>query len=256
MIYLKGPNTTMMSSAHKPIHINDLNKKSLQLDENCRLQFELAQCVHPFEFYVYANIDDHAAYEQLAKKLNEYYSVRERRLRTYSEIEQYSFISENAVCVCKSMQNGQFYRAKIMYYKQSEKRPTNSSYIENKRTTLRIVTYIDHGILDRTPIANIFPLVDEFATLAPYCIPCRLDLVEPVNEFVDGIWSDEAVEFFKNELKKCQSNIAATLYQNQEPLSFIRVNFSEPLSLIIFTNETDDNNLSVCCLFFLYLINS
>ena len=231
----------------KSLRIDELPIKSLQLDENSRVQLELAEVIDPYEFYVYSSMDDHEAYAHLDQRLNEYYASRERRLRTYSEAVQYSFVDEQAVCVCKSESNGRFYRAQIKFFKQCEK--TVSTSYGDKRTTLRIVTFIDYGIMDHTTITNLFPIAEEFASMAPYCIPCRLDFVEPINEYVDGVWSDVAIEFFKHELRKCHTNIVATMFHFQEPLSYVKAFFDQPLSLIIFINE---NNQQVKLNFYYY----
>lgn len=221
----------------KSLSISDLPIKSIQKDACGALRFEVAEIFNPSDFYVCAKTDDHESYVELDERLNEYYSSRESRLHSYAQLIQYDFVFEKALCVCKSRQNGRFYRAQVKYYSQSEKSAGES----DDRAALHIfVTYIDYGVLDHTLIGNLFPISAEYTSLSPYCIPCSLNLVQPVNDVAEGTWSDEAVGFFREKIiHEARGVIRAVVLDSEEKLDFVYANISKKSLSLIILNESD-----------------
>lgn len=218
---------------YKRISVIDLPQKSIEVDEWGAVRFELAHAINPSQFYAYAKIDNHEAYVQLDEQINAYYSTREAKLRDYAAYVNYEFVCERALCVSKSSKNGHFYRVQVKFYRQCEKSRDKSA---ERATSYVLVTFVDYGIAERAVLADLFPIAAEFTTLAPYCVPCRLDLVQPVNDIVENTWTDEAVHFFANQLTRHGKCEFQALFNADE--QFIRVGFLESLPLIISLNDS------------------
>jgi hypothetical protein len=181
---------------------------------------------------VYTKTDDHEAYAKLDEELNAFYTANEASLRTYARRVCYNFVFDQAICVCKSKSNSRFYRAMVKFFKQSEQCLGENNRMDDERDAAPVfVTYIDYGILDPTSFSFLLPIVDEFCQQPPYSIPCRLDLVQPINDTVQGDWTDEAIYFFEHMLGKAHSSddksreITAIVFDNREPFQFVQVGF-------------------------------
>lgn len=216
--------------------IDVLPKKYIQLDNAGNFAFSIASISHPYDFYVYAKIDDAKAYMELEEKLNEFYQSREQELCRHARIVRYNFVSADSLCVVKSDKNQKFYRASVKYYFHQSVR----DFSDNDKKVF--VNYIDYGIMQQVLWKNIFPIYPKFIDLSPYCIPCQLDLIQPLNGTKqDSAWPDDAINYFENRLKS-STDFIAKIHKSSEPLTWVEVDYQQKLEVIFLSAFNGPNS--------------
>jgi hypothetical protein len=216
--------------------IKDLPKKYIQLDNAGNFAFSIASISHPYDFYVYAKNDNAKAYMDLEERMNEFYQNKEQELRRHAKIVRYNFVSADSLCVVKSDKNQKFYRASVKYYFHESER----DFSDNDKKVF--VNYIDYGIMQQVLWKNIFPIYAKFIDLSPYCIPCQLDLIQPLNGTKqDSAWPDEAINYFENRLK-LSTDFLVKIHKSSEPLTWIEVDYKQKLEVIFLSAVNGPNS--------------
>lgn len=187
-------------------------EKVIELDSSRQFKFQLAHYKDPNHFYINL-IDKKGLYADMNKRINEFYSQNKQRLQKLSAERNYDFIATDNLCIVELESTGQsdpkraqFQRGLFKFVPNFNSDQQKEDHIKDSADRHQLtISLIDSGKslqLDFDAATQYcYPLMNEFASLAPRCIAATSKIVPMSQEDQQqNKWSPEAIEAFKEIL--------------------------------------------------------
>jgi hypothetical protein len=235
-----------LSGKNYYLSLESLPQKFIRLDESQSFTFEIINIVDPYEFYI--NIIESAKdFQNLEAEIDTWYSKNQSNLLQFisQPSVNYNFVITGMMCIVQKGEH--FYRALIRYAPL-----TNQKY--DKLNDPITVLCIDYGFSISVSKKMLYPIFEDFCGISPRCIAAKFDKIIPKHTLTphdNDVWSEEAVQLFKNTLADYNSfkgSISLIKQANNETEILIHTRLLEKQAVNIkcgINNENIETNLEL-----------